>query len=160
MTDRNTILEEWEYQKGKWGLEQWQLKFSKSKRSLGYCDCRKKVIYLSDAYMKTNELAVMKDTLLHEIAHAIQYINYGRTDHGNEWKKIAADVGCKPERCASADQISVPRGKYVAVCPSCRTATHFYRKIKRKYSCRICSKDYNREFKLSIMSIDEYEAFY
>lgn len=158
MTEKVQILGEWEFQKGKWGLHEWKLRFSNGKRYLGFCDCRKKTIYISKAYLFANPYSVLKDTLLHEISHALQYINHGKTDHGRDWKRIARNVGCAPRRCASTDDIVVPRGKYVGICLSCGKVTHFYRKIRRKYSCRICSNRYDPNYQLRIMSIEQYES--
>lgn len=157
MTNIKKILEEWEFQKSKWGLGEWDLRFSNGKRNLGYCDGKRKLIFLSRAYMNMNSYDVIRDTLLHEIAHAVQFIKQGKTDHGREWKRIAGEVGCSPERCASTDEINIPRGKYVGICPSCNTVTHFYRKVRRAYACRLCSRNYNTNFKLRMMSIEEFE---
>ena len=158
MTEKDLIIKEWEYLKKKWRLKDWKLIFSNGKRQLGHCNCRKKTISLSAAYMRTNPYEVLKDTLLHEIAHALQFVNTGKTDHGREWKNIAMELGCTPERCVSSDDIDIPRGKYVGICPACNSVTHFYRKVKRKYSCRLCSNKYNPDFRLKILSIEEYES--
>lgn len=158
MTYTEDILREWEHQRKKWGLYDWELRFSNGRRNLGYCDCNKKVIFLSKAFMKANSYSVLKDTLLHEIAHAVQFVQQGTTDHSSEWKEIAQEVGCTPRRCASTDDVIVPRGKYVGICPSCEKITHFYRKIKRRYSCRVCSNRYDPDYELEILTIEEYET--
>jgi len=157
--NKERIAEEWKHLKNKWDLQDWKLNFSNGKRQLGHCNCKKKIISLSNAYIKTNPYDILRDTLLHEIAHAIQFKKTGKTDHGPRWKTIAKKVGCTAQRCVSSEDIEVPRGKYVGVCPSCKSVTHFYRKVKRKYSCRLCSNKYSPEFRLNIISIEEYESF-
>ena len=38
----------------------------------------------------------LKDTLLHEFAHAIDWIENGNAGHGKTWKKICLEIGCVP----------------------------------------------------------------
>ena len=77
MTSREQVLEEWRHQKEKWGLSGWELKFSNHKRHLGYCRPKKKLISISRAFMENNPFPVIRDTLLHEIAHALHYLDSG-----------------------------------------------------------------------------------
>jgi predicted SprT family Zn-dependent metalloprotease len=37
------------------------------------------------------------DTLLHEMAHAADYLVNGNRDHGRTWREWASRVGCTPE---------------------------------------------------------------
>ena len=37
------------------------------------------------------------DTLLHEMAHAADYLVHGNRDHGRTWRELATRVGCTPE---------------------------------------------------------------
>ncbi|MEM7007703.1 MAG: SprT-like domain-containing protein [Thermodesulfobacteriota bacterium] len=156
MTSPQELIKEWEYQKAKWGLGGWELKLSNQKRHLGYCRPKQRVISISRAFMKTNSFSIIKDTLLHEIAHALHYLDTGKTNHDKTWKKYALKVGCEPKRCASGEGLNMPEGKYVGVCPACDKATHFYRKVRRSYSCSHCTKKYDPKFKLAIMTISEY----
>lgn len=156
MTSQEELLTEWRIQKNKWNLHDWELKFSNQKRHLGYCRPRRKIISISQAFMQTNPFSIMKDTLLHEIAHALHFLEAGKTNHSNGWKKYALRVGCEPKRCATGEGLNMPQGNYVGVCPVCNKATHFYRKVKRTYSCSHCTKSYDERFKLQIMSISEY----
>lgn len=151
MTSPEQIEKEWRYQKDKWGLEGWELFLSRQRRQLGYCKPMRKVISVSLAYMEKNPFHIMKDTLLHEIAHAIHYIETGRMGHDNGWKEVARRVGCAPVRCASLEGLNVPEGNYVAKCPSCRKTVQFYRRVKRRYSCSSCSpKRFDPNFELVV----------
>ncbi len=154
MTTKDQILSEWELQKENWGLTGWKINFSYAKRTLGHCNCRKKLISISDAYMKSNPFEVMKDTLLHEIAHALQFEKTGKTNHGREWKKIASTVGCSPRRCADLSEVNLPAAKYIGICPCCSNKTNFYRKISKVYSCNICSKKFDPRYKLKIIEVN------
>ena len=151
MTTKKQIEELWQQEKEKWGLSAWALNFSNRKRSLGHCNCTKKVISISNSYLKTNPLPVMKDTLLHEIAHAIQFEKTGKTGHGREWKDLAREVGCKPKRCADLADINLPAPKYIGICSSCGNKTNFYRKVNKTYSCSKCSKKFDPRYVLKIV---------
>jgi hypothetical protein len=39
------------------------------------------------------------DTLLHEMAHAIHYLDDGGLNHGPQWRAWARRVGCEPRAC-------------------------------------------------------------
>lgn len=160
MTLREELIREWEVQKAKWELSEWELKFSNQKRHLGCCSPRKKIISMSRAFMQTNPFSVMKDTLLHEIAHALHSIETGKTNHNNTWKKFALKVGCEPKRCATGEGLNMPKGNYIGVCLVCGKETHFYRRVRRSYSCSHCTSSYDPRFKLTIMSRQEYNSNY
>ena len=150
MTTREQMLRNWEKVREKWGLAGWELKFSHHRRHLGYCRPRRKVISLSLPFMEINPFPVMMDTLLHETAHTLHYIETGRTNHNGRWKEIARMVGCTPRRCAAGGDVALPRGKYVGKCPECGKETHFYRQVRRSYSCSVCTNSYDPRYKLRI----------
>lgn len=158
MTSHEDLIREWDVQKEKWNLQDWELKFTNQKRHLGYCRPRRKIISISKAFMKNNPFSIMRDTLLHEIAHALHFLETGKTNHDNGWKKFAVKVGCEPKRCASGQGLNMPEGNYVGVCPVCEKATHFYRRVRRSYSCSHCTNTYDSRYKLKIMSIKEYSS--
>lgn len=39
------------------------------------------------------------DTMLHEMAHAADYLRNGNLDHGPSWRRIAMQAGCEPVPC-------------------------------------------------------------
>lgn len=43
------------------------------------------------------------NTILHEAAHAIQFLTTGRSDHGPVWQRIAKSIGCTGDRCMSVE---------------------------------------------------------
>jgi len=154
MTTHEELICEWDIQKEKWGLLEWELKLSNQKRHLGYCRPRKKLISISRAFMETNPFPVIKDTLLHEIAHALHFLETGKTNHNNGWKSFALKVGCEPKRYATGEGLNMPKGNYVGLCPVCRKETHFYRRVKRSYSCSHCTNKYDSRYKLKIVVAD------
>ena len=70
---------------------------------LGHCSPRKKEIMVSLNFNRHNDKAIMLDTILHEIAHALVYewkwengITRRIQSHGWEWKRLAIKVGARP----------------------------------------------------------------
>lgn len=42
---------------------------------------------------------MVDDTLPHEVAHMVEYVQRGSSNHGANWKKICAELGGNPTRC-------------------------------------------------------------
>lgn len=43
----------------------------------------------------------LRDTLLHELAHAEAWLRHGQRGHGRVWQRIALRVGCEPLACSA-----------------------------------------------------------
>ncbi|WP_432799372.1 SprT-like domain-containing protein [Poriferisphaera sp. WC338] len=116
-------------------LSDWSFTFNHRKRSLGLCRYREKQIELSLHYIKRNEHDAIKDTILHEIAHALAGHEAG---HGPKWIKKCQEIGANPQRLDTT--ATMPKGNYSATCPGCQKIHHRYRRpLKgRKYFCKPC----------------------
>lgn len=53
------------------------------------------IVISADLLRPTNR-AALKDTMLHEMAHAEAWLRHGRSGHGAIWRRIARRVGCRP----------------------------------------------------------------
>jgi predicted SprT family Zn-dependent metalloprotease len=75
------------------------------KRTLGLCNYSKKQILLSEDYVFNNNVELVKDTILHELAHAFSYHIYGSRGHGHNqyWRSVCVQIGALPNRCKSTD---------------------------------------------------------
>ena len=97
----------------------WTFNWNNRKRAFGICDYRKKEISLSKfMFNNTKEKARLDflDTILHEIAHALAFINDGHCGHGKPWKKWAVKVGANPKATAEVKRINDMAGvKYVII---------------------------------------------
>lgn len=124
------------------GLSDWHFAFNRRRRAFGLCDYSHRTIYLSAVLTDLNDEAQVRDTILHEIAHALAGHEAG---HGPKWQKIAAEIGAKPRRCFDAAEVRQPSARYELHCPNCRAAMTRYRKPKRTctYACRACCDRYN-----------------
>lgn len=76
------------------GLTDWKLAFVESGRRLGDCHYRDRVIRISRAHALAGNDEGIRDTVLHEIAHALAGPD---THHGLLWKAIARQVGATPK---------------------------------------------------------------
>ncbi len=76
------------------GLADWTLAFVESGRRLGDCNFRDRVIRIGRAHALDDGEEQTRDTVLHEIAHAIAGPEAG---HGPLWKAIARRIGATPK---------------------------------------------------------------
>lgn len=106
----------------------WYFQFDRSQRRLGYCNFREKFISLPEPYTRINSLECIKDTILHEIAHAIAGSEAG---HGRVWKLTAISVGAKPETCGNPNELALPPSPYLATCKFCGQTFRRFRMTKR-----------------------------
>lgn len=129
----------------------WTFAFDRAKRRLGVCRGAKKEISLSAHLVALNGLEhrdeqgvpVIEDVIRHEIAHAIDFEQRGRSDHSEVWQAICQRVGAEPSRTYEGEGLDKVPGKYVARCPHCGAEHPYYRRPKRPKACAACCKAYN-----------------
>jgi len=121
----------------------WRFEFDGAVRRFGVCRFRPKIIGLSAKMVEINGVDKVKDTILHEIAHAIAGHKAG---HGNIWKEVCVKIGAKPERCYSSTDTNTLQLKYYAKCGACgkdyQKARLVYKERKRSCTCQQ-GKDWN-----------------
>lgn len=116
-------------------LFDWSFRFDRSRRRLGYCQFREKYISLSEPYTCLNAAEKIKDTILHEIAHALAGVEAG---HGRVWKAMAIAVGAKPEACAQSSELELPVSPYRAVCKFCGQTFRRFRLTRHCQNSQYC----------------------
>ena len=82
-----------------YGLEAsgWQGRFDEAKRRFGICKMHHKTISLSRPLVMLNSEAEVRDTILHEVAHALAWERHGENCHHDErWRTICTEVGARP----------------------------------------------------------------
>lgn len=124
------------------GLTDWTFRFDRAKRRFGICNYTHQTIGLSAPATRINGEDVVRDTILHEIAHAIAGKSAG---HGYRWQAVCRQIGAEPTRCVDTDTANVPPAKYVGTCPKC--AKEFMRhrlseSLKKGAWCPCTGKSY------------------
>ena len=119
----------------KWGLHNWSFAFNNKKTALGICSYRLRQIQVSNHHL-SSKYEEIHDTILHEIAHALCFINDGERGHGYNWKKWCRKIGANPKRCGSSSGMTY---KYSYYCRNCKKIVcRSHRALRRRYICRKC----------------------
>jgi len=130
----------------KHGLQAWTLKFTHAKRRFGSCTKRSRLITISQPLTELNSIEQVRDTILHEIAHALA--PHGAS-HGIEWKRICVRIGAEPKRCYGDDVVQPkmkPRKVCVGHCPECGYET--IRRQRHVCSCPQCDVNWNPKYQI------------
>lgn len=120
----------------------WTFEFDNAKRRFGCCRYRTKKITLSKHLVKLNDESIVRNTILHEIAHALVGAGHG---HNHVWRTKAIALGCNGERCYSSDKVNLPEYKYLGLCVNGHTHNR-HRKPRQSVSCGRCSAKYNAKY--------------
>ena len=123
---------------GDHGLHGWRLVFDRAKTRAGICRFEQRTIGLSRVLTELHGTAEVRDTILHEIAHALVGPAHG---HDAVWRSTALAIGCSGRRCMAEDVAVVP-GAWVGTCPSGHRVTR-HRQPTRVYSCRRCAAGFD-----------------
>jgi predicted SprT family Zn-dependent metalloprotease len=127
------------------GLEDWALTFGRAKFQAGICLRDRKEIKLSAPLMSIWELEHSRDTILHEIAHALT-----TGSHGPAWKARCRQIGADPSRTwghKGEAQIERKPSKYVGVCPNGHeTPRSRMPRAGSRYSCYTCSPSFSADY--------------
>jgi hypothetical protein len=115
------------------GLAGWHFQFDNAKRRAGVCKHHQKVIGLSAPLTRLHPEGEVRDTLLHEIAHALVG---PRAGHGPQWVAVAQRIGCSGDRCVSDDAPTVP-GAWVGSCPRGHTVDR-HKRPEAVLLCGLC----------------------
>ncbi len=116
------------------GVGDWGFTFDRAKRRLGSCRYASRTLTLSAPLTRLNDEAVVRDTILHEIAHALT----PGAGHGPRWRTAARRLGAAPRACVAADELTVPPAPYALVCDGCGVRLARYRRPRQRLICRAC----------------------
>ena len=119
-------------------LPGWSFRFDGSVRRFGCCKYTRKEITLSAKLTELNNESDVRDTMLHEIAHALLSKAEG---HGYLWKETVKKLGGKPERCYSGKDIKTPEKSFRGTCPGCQRTIERFKRMQ--IACGRCCKKHN-----------------
>lgn len=115
------------------GLKGWSVGLDRAKTRAGACHYSRKLITLSGPLTRLHSEDDVRDTVLHEIAHALVG---PRHRHDAVWRAKALEIGCTGQRCVPVDAPRVS-GDWVGTCPSGHEV-HRHRRPARPQSCSKC----------------------
>lgn len=118
----------------------WNFTFDDAVRRFGLCSYWRRTISLSRRLVERNDEAEVRNTILHEIAHALAG---SKAKHGPEWKRKAAEIGARPERCYDMAEVNTPDAPYQAICNQCSSAYKRFRVARRTLACSKCCREFN-----------------
>jgi len=124
----------------------WKFEFNTRKKAAGICSPREKTIFISKWLLEQNlnKSQEFENTIRHEIAHALDFVMRGYSNHDSQWKAIARAILCTAERCYTSEQIAVKaQTKYTLICDTCGKQTPSHKIRKKKYACGTCCKQYS-----------------
>ena len=126
------------------GLESWSFKFNKRKKANGTCHYMRRLIELSDPLTRIRTESGVRQTIMHEIAHGLDYVRHGYSSgHGHNWKIICYELGIPAHRCSRDKHVGTIKSKWTLTCSNvnCDVSAPYHRKPKydtRTYGCKRC----------------------
>lgn len=128
----------------------WSFEFDNARRRFGVCNYRYKRIGLSKHLVSLNDESQVRDTILHEIAHALVGAKHG---HDYVWRTKAIEIGCDGQRCYSSNVVETPESRYIATCNGCGEVFKRHKMTQKmrfiNSSCASCSGGrYNPVYRL------------
>ncbi len=124
------------------GLKDWSFRFDHSRQRLGCCHYQTHEITLSKHLVRMNHAAEVRQTLLHEIAHALVGPGHG---HDGIWQTQAMQLGIDPTTTNSSAKMPPP--PWALRCRACQqtVALRHRRSLDlERVRCRVCGVDKGR----------------
>lgn len=119
--------------------DSWELAFNSKLTAFGQCNYTAKKILLSKPLTEVNNEQILREVILHEIAHALTHSWDG---HNSVWKEKCIEIGGTGKTYANQEAYII--FTYVGTCPN---GHKIYRKgplSKRKIaSCVRCSPEFS-----------------
>lgn len=105
----------------------WIFSWDHARTRYGYASYRRKLISLSKPLTRVNEEPQVRDTILHEIAHALCGPGTG---HGRLWKVMAHSIGARPETCGAGVGV---KGRYRGTCADCGKDMYRFKRPRNRF---------------------------
>lgn len=119
----------------------WVFRFDRGRRRFGCCNYTKTTISLSHHLVRLNSEERVKNTILHEIAHAL----CPGAHHGPAWVRTAKSIGCTGERCYTAENTVTMKPLIKGTCPTpdCGAVLLRNRVSRKACACSACCRRFN-----------------
>lgn len=119
----------------------WTFAYDSAKRRAGACDYTRKRITVSRYLSARYDDETNRQTLLHEIAHALAG---ARAAHGTAWKRTARAIGYTGG-VTHHGETATELAPWVGTCPAGHVA-YRHRRATRATSCATCSRTFDERF--------------
>ncbi|MCW8880094.1 MAG: SprT-like domain-containing protein [Kangiellaceae bacterium] len=141
-------------------LTGWEIRIDRAKRRAGSCRTVDKIITLSQSHILENDVETITDTILHELAHAICFVEHKDLSHGVKWKHIAKTIGATPR---ATGKFNTPKSPWKIVLVDFRTkkirlVAERYRRSKKIMDFYL-KDDVTTKGNLFYLSSKEYDSF-
>lgn len=113
----------------------WYFSWDRAKKRMGCCNYSLKQITMSRILTPSRPMHEIKNTILHEIAHALVGHSHG---HNEVWRAKAIEIGCTGDRC-SANSGERPEFTWYSICDHCDNHVGMHRAPGRVRSCGKCA---------------------
>jgi predicted SprT family Zn-dependent metalloprotease len=124
------------------GLQGWRLEWDNARNRAGVCRSGAKTIGLSQYCLERRPLEETRDTVLHEIAHALAGPRHGHDAH---WKMMCRRVGANPNRTYETSEEQKADAPWKGTCPRCARVATRHQQPVRVNSCGKCTPGFNVE---------------
>lgn len=121
------------------GLRDWSVRLDRAKTRAGVTVFGTRTISLSAPLTRVHTEDEVRQTILHEIAHALVGPQHG---HDAIWKAKAREIGASDARCFAASEATRELAPFIGTC----SQGHQVRRHKRPtrlLSCTSCSREFN-----------------
>ncbi|WP_153394800.1 SprT-like domain-containing protein [Ornithinicoccus halotolerans] len=115
------------------GLRGWTVGLDRARTRAGATRFATREITLSAPLTRLHSSSTVRDTVLHEIAHAMVGPRHG---HDRVWQAAALRIGASPQRCLPDSAPTLP-GPWVGTCPAGHQLTR-HRRPTRVLLCGRC----------------------
>lgn len=115
------------------GLKGWNFQLDNAKVRAGQCRYDTKTISLSKQFVKHASDHEIRDTVLHEIAHALA----PKRGHDSVWRQVALSIGCNGQRCHS---LYFSEARYIQKCIRGCWTQEVHRQ-RKNLICRVCKSN-------------------
>lgn len=122
--------------------EGWSFAFDNAKKRAGLCNYTERRITVSRYLAQRHADEEVRQTLLHEVAHAIAGHAEG---HGPAWRRVARELGYVGGTTHSGE-VAAEFARWLGRCPNGHEFLRFRRPSNRAASCAKCSRTFDRAY--------------